>query len=433
MATKDKYAESTVSSDGTAHHPTVPEFAGTAGEDVTGFVRRLQSAAFSRGLRSHDDWIADYASTLLSGKAFIWWSLLGVEVQTNWCRLREALLTQFLAARATTPSPRPAAAMPPSPASGNEESSQESTAPSLTAVTARSIAVTAWASSEYHSAQGIRIYKPWKEGIQEIRNKKCKDGLFEWEIGDNLLDSTDPVGISDTAPLAAANSFGSGIKEEIIVYYVARNNHLRSVKLNDRMKWVRDSLDVHLNGVCTALHATWHVDTDLNSVWTICYTIAAKVYIRQERRNLGKEKLHSFDLRTKSPRTTDNAEYRDLGFSYSFTTPTPLKPFPDSLGHNHCVAGIDCDPHPEMRFFLTEQNTINQYTFDHISKKSSGPLSLVPHGQVPSGSPITVAVWHTKLPTLFVFFLNSDNSIGYWRYAYAAPIEQREGIHSVQV
>ncbi|KAG8991971.1 hypothetical protein FRB94_012112 [Tulasnella sp. JGI-2019a] len=108
MTGKDKYAESTTSSDSTCHHHTVQEFAGTAGEDVTEFVRRLHSAAFARGLRSHDDWIADYASTLLSGNALIWWSLLEMEVQTNWCRLREALLAQFLAPRTTALPLRPA-------------------------------------------------------------------------------------------------------------------------------------------------------------------------------------------------------------------------------------------------------------------------------------------------------------------------------------
>ncbi|KAG9019921.1 hypothetical protein FRB95_005473 [Tulasnella sp. JGI-2019a] len=414
MTGKDESAESTISPDCTCYHPTVPEFAGTDDEDVMEFVGRLQSAAFARGLRSHDDWIADYASTLLRGKAFIWWTRLGVEAQTNWCRLREALLTQFLAARTTTPLPRPTAATPSPPASNSGEPSQEDIAPPLAAVTARSIAVTAWASSEHYGAQGIRIYKPENGGIQEICNKQRNGDLVEWDAKRDILDFLDPDGISDTAPLAAANSFGSGLQEEITVYYVARNNHLRAARLN-HWKWTRDSLDVHLNGVCTGLHATWHVDTDLNSVWTICYTIAAKAYIRQERRNLGKEKLHSFDLRTKSPLTlvvdrsrelevvlfsTDNAEYRDLGFSYSFTTPTPLKPFPDNLGHNHCVAGIDCDPHPEIRFFLTEQDTINQYTFNLITKKPSGLFSLVPSGRLSSGSPTTVAAWHTKLPTL---------------------------------
>ncbi|KAG8991970.1 hypothetical protein FRB94_012111 [Tulasnella sp. JGI-2019a] len=294
-------------------------------------------------------------------------------------------------------------------------------------------------------AQGIRIYRTWNGGIQEICKKQHGNEPFEWEVRCNLKSQG---GISDTALLATANSFGSGLKEEIVVYYITRDNHLRAIRFGDRKKWTNDSVDVHLNGVCSGLHATWHADKDLNSVWTVSYTIASKAYIRQERRNLNRTKQHSFDLQTKSPLTliidksrelevvlfgTDNAEYRNLGFSYSFFTPTPLKPFPNSLGHNHCVAGIDCDPHPEMRFFLTEQSTIKQYTFDQITKKSSEPLSLVPRGRVSSGSPITVTAWHTKLPTLFVFFLNSDDSIGYWRYAYAAPIEQRESIHSVQV
>ncbi|KAG9020592.1 hypothetical protein FRB95_003904 [Tulasnella sp. JGI-2019a] len=442
--------ESNISSASTFCQPPVPGFTGNADEDVRTFVQRLQGAAFARGLRSHDDWIADYASTLLSEEALIWWSSLEVEVQTSWYRLREALLAQFPVARMTAPAPEPAAAAPPPQVGIMNGSSQAGGAdhiiPPLTTVTAQSIAVTAWVSSEHHGAHGIRIYKPENGNIQEICNKHCRP--FDWEMGRNL---EVPVGISDTAPLAAANSFGSGLQEWIALYYVTRDNHLRVFQFGLGGQWERGSLDVQLSGICTGLHAAWHAEPDGGSipasVWTICWIVAGTVHIKQERydsrtqctsyldyssTNWSKAPLTLLIQKTKTPEavlfTTDNTELRGQ-YQRRFA---PVAIFPANLAHDHCVAGIDCDPRPEMRFFLTEQNTVNQYTFDLVTKRSSGPLSLVPRGQVSPGSPITATAWHSQLPTIFVFFLYLDQKVGFYRYDYAVPPGQRQSIHSVQ-
>ncbi|KAG9020595.1 hypothetical protein FRB95_003903 [Tulasnella sp. JGI-2019a] len=445
--------ESNISSDSTFCQLPVPGFGGNADEDVRTFVQRLQGAAFARGLRSHDDWIADYASILLSGEALMWWSSLGVEVQTSWYRLREALLAQFPVARMTAPAPEPAAAAPPPQVGIMNGSSQtggaDHTIPPLTAVTAQSIAVTVWASSEHHGPHGIRIYKPENGNIREICNKHSRGQPFDWEVG---CDLEGPVGISDTAPLAAANSFGSGLQECISLYYVSQDNHLRVFQFDLGGQWRRGSLDVQLSGICTGLHAAWHAEPNgsliLTSVWTICWIVSGTVHIKQERYdprnnctsyldyssvNWSKVPLTLVIQKTKTPEavlfTTDNTELRGQYQRYF----RPVNIFPANVAHDHCVAGIDCDPRPEMRFFLTEQNTVNQYTFDLVTKRSSGPLSLVPRGQVSPGSPITAIAWHTQLPTIFVFFLYLDRKIGFYRYDYAVPPGQRQSIHSVQL
>ncbi|KAG9020415.1 hypothetical protein FRB95_004253, partial [Tulasnella sp. JGI-2019a] len=175
-----------------------------SGDDITEFVQRLQSAVFTRGLQPHDDWTASYASTLMSGEALIWWNFLDVEVQTNWSRLRTALLAQFSVIRMTVPAPQPAATVPPPQAGIKNGSTQAET---VKHITMTSIAIAVWTDSERHSAQGIRIYRPESGDIQEIHNKHyC--GQLDWEGGRKLID---PVGVSDIAPLAAADSFGSGI------------------------------------------------------------------------------------------------------------------------------------------------------------------------------------------------------------------------------
>ncbi|KAG8991976.1 hypothetical protein FRB94_012117 [Tulasnella sp. JGI-2019a] len=522
MAKTSASAESNISSDSTFRQPPVPVFLGTAGEDVTEFVRRLQSAAFARGLRSHDDWIADYASTLLSGEALVWWSSLEAEVQTSWSRLREALLAQFQVARMTASAPEPATAAPPPRAGIMNRSSQDRVAghtipsvttvtlrnitlkawasaqwcrlrdillpqfpiarmmalapeppaatppprasivnrssqdggenhaiPPLIAVTPQSIAVTAWASSQHHGGQGIRIYRPEHGYIQEMCNKHGHGRPFDWEMGRILRD---PVGISDTAPMAAANSFGLGIQDRLTLYYVARDNHLHAFQFDLKGQWERGPLDVQISGICTSLHAAWHAEPNggmLNSVWTICWIAAGTVNIKQERyssmgttwvdyscSNWSKVPLTLVAQKGQTPEavlfTTDNTEHRSRsgGYKRNFT---PVNIFPANLAHHHCVAGIDCDPLLEMRFFLTEQDTINQYTFDLLTKRSSGPLSLIPRGQVLPGSPIITTAWQTRLPTIFVFFLYTDNKVGFYRYDYAVPPGQGQSIHWVQL
>lgn len=113
MSRNPLYAESTISSDFTSRPERVPVFSGNPGEDVTEFVRNLQKAAFTRGLRPDSEWIAHYTSILLGGDALIWWSALEADLLNDWPRLREALLGRFAATRTRAAPPPPAAIAPP--------------------------------------------------------------------------------------------------------------------------------------------------------------------------------------------------------------------------------------------------------------------------------------------------------------------------------
>lgn len=159
-----------------------------------------------------------------------------------------------------------------------------------------------------------------------------------------------------------------------------------------------------------------------NSVWTICYVVDEKVHMRQEKYNLDGEMIanikNSFDHWSKTPFAlvydnyndqvirfgTDNLAYRGLSsFPVKRLTAFPTIPHgPGQLGpSSRRIAGVDCVPREELRFFVVEEGTINEY----ILKTGSGNVfpvtrSLAPRGQVRPGSPITGAMWHSQRPRL---------------------------------
>lgn len=79
-------------------------FDGTAGEDVTFFLRGVTRAAFAQGHGSDNSWIAQYVETCLGGEALRWFSSLDEDTRSDFGKLREAMLKRFdLAAGASIP------------------------------------------------------------------------------------------------------------------------------------------------------------------------------------------------------------------------------------------------------------------------------------------------------------------------------------------
>ncbi|KAG8993794.1 hypothetical protein FRB94_010373 [Tulasnella sp. JGI-2019a] len=249
--------------------------------------------------------------------------------------------------------------------------------PDLATQTAKSFAITAWKTSKLYGRNSIRIYREENGGVRELCSI-YSSGVLRWKRG-RIIPSVG--GVSGTAPLAAAHSFGSGPQQErMAVYYIAQDNHLRDLIFFES-KWTQGDLDVPLgNEVCTGLHATWHLDKESNSIWTICYTTAKEIHFRKEIRNdLHKPpivEMGTLDHPSDKPLTlvvnnepdrdailmgTGDAGYLGNRYTLAFTS------LPLHLGTVHRIAGIDCDPKPEMRFFVTERDTLNQYTFDRNS------------------------------------------------------------------
>ncbi|KAG8995599.1 hypothetical protein FRB94_003536 [Tulasnella sp. JGI-2019a] len=71
------------------------KFAGAAGEDISLFLQDIQQEAFRQGRQREDAWIADYALTILRGRALIWYYSLDEESQSSWKKLRVAIITKF--------------------------------------------------------------------------------------------------------------------------------------------------------------------------------------------------------------------------------------------------------------------------------------------------------------------------------------------------
>ncbi|KAG9022635.1 hypothetical protein FRB95_014516 [Tulasnella sp. JGI-2019a] len=301
--------------------------------------------------------------------------------------------------------------------------------PNLTTQTAKSFATTAWRFSKLYGGRAIRIYRPENGGIRELYSVNSA-GLIQWKVGRLLT----PVGgISDTAPMAAANSHGPDSDyERMALYYIAMDNHLRSLIWFDH-KWTQSDLDVSLgNEVCTGLHATWHKDKKSNLVWMICYTVSGKMFFRREIRNDPNSKPiveeGTVNLRSGKPLTLVvdaepdyDAVILSTGSGYrgnSGTAPEFIS-LPFQLGPVHRIASISCDPEREMRFFVTENNIINQYTLDRTTSTFSSPLPVVPVGKVAMGGLITTTAWKSDTVTIFAFFLYSGDNIGYCRYDYS--------------
>ncbi|KAG8995581.1 hypothetical protein FRB93_001085 [Tulasnella sp. JGI-2019a] len=68
----------------------------------------------------------------------------------------------------------------------------------------------AWATSKRQGIEGIQTYKLENGGIQEARKTGRKDDIIIWEIGHFFHV---PIGVSNTAPLAAINSFAVSVPE----------------------------------------------------------------------------------------------------------------------------------------------------------------------------------------------------------------------------
>ncbi|KAG8874158.1 hypothetical protein FRB97_006106 [Tulasnella sp. 331] len=85
--------------------------AGVTGEDVSQFLHHIEHESFQQGRQRDNTWIADYALTLLRGRALMWYYRLDEESQSSWRRLRLAIVNEFGAAHIPLPSsPMPVSA-----------------------------------------------------------------------------------------------------------------------------------------------------------------------------------------------------------------------------------------------------------------------------------------------------------------------------------
>ncbi|KAG8874498.1 hypothetical protein FRB97_005865 [Tulasnella sp. 331] len=92
-------------------------FAGVYGEDISFFLQNIQQEAFKQGRQREDAWIADYALTMLRGRALIWYYSLDEESQSSWRKLRVALIARFSPPDDLQPPPGPSQA--PTPAASS--------------------------------------------------------------------------------------------------------------------------------------------------------------------------------------------------------------------------------------------------------------------------------------------------------------------------
>ncbi|KAG9027962.1 hypothetical protein FS837_004020, partial [Tulasnella sp. UAMH 9824] len=65
-------------------------------ESVASFIQSIQRVAFQQNRIKDDEWIAELASTCFTDKALVWYLGLGKETQSNWTRLRVALVRHYL-------------------------------------------------------------------------------------------------------------------------------------------------------------------------------------------------------------------------------------------------------------------------------------------------------------------------------------------------
>lgn len=70
-------------------------FHGREGEACEGFIRTVREVAFGLGKIRDDAWMADFASTCLDGSALRLYESLDPATQSDWGRLRQALLTKY--------------------------------------------------------------------------------------------------------------------------------------------------------------------------------------------------------------------------------------------------------------------------------------------------------------------------------------------------
>lgn len=83
-------------------------FSGNKLEDVTEFLRDVQTVAFTVGRQRDDDWRADYVATCLSGPALIFYMSLNSDDRYSWDTLCRLLLLEFSRRSPEAPAAAPA-------------------------------------------------------------------------------------------------------------------------------------------------------------------------------------------------------------------------------------------------------------------------------------------------------------------------------------
>ncbi|KAG9002859.1 hypothetical protein FRB94_003542 [Tulasnella sp. JGI-2019a] len=237
--------------------------------------------------------------------------------------------------------------------------------PHLTTITAENFAATGWSWSSCLKSAGVRIYKPEGGGIREICSTRTQFGAISWCHGAFLRPR---VSISDTAPIAAVNSFGRyGDLERIDVYFVSRDNHLHSFRWP---AWAEMPLDVSLNGICTDLSAECRTSPE-EIVRTLSYTVDGTTHLWAE--------------------TTKRGGVSRLEIA------------------EHSTSSVR--PNPDHRL----KTALDQYGKD-TAGRSFTDLRSSSKEWIPPGSPISVVAWLEGHRKIFVFILYSGKNIGYLLY-----------------
>lgn len=66
-----------------------------SGQECEDFIRAVRKAGFHAKKIRDDAWMADFASTCLTGRALRYYESLSPEVQGDWRLLRQALLKEY--------------------------------------------------------------------------------------------------------------------------------------------------------------------------------------------------------------------------------------------------------------------------------------------------------------------------------------------------
>ncbi|KIO19456.1 hypothetical protein M407DRAFT_30883 [Tulasnella calospora MUT 4182] len=97
-----------------------PLFHGRDGEEAEEFIRMVHERAFDEGKLNDNNWLITFALTCFAGDALRWHALLEPSIQTDWIKLRQAILAQYprdsqgiLPNLIPTPAAAAAAAAPP--------------------------------------------------------------------------------------------------------------------------------------------------------------------------------------------------------------------------------------------------------------------------------------------------------------------------------
>ncbi|KAG8941871.1 hypothetical protein FRC04_004048 [Tulasnella sp. 424] len=70
-------------------------FYGKNGQECEDFIRAVRKAGFHAKKIRDDAWMADFASTCLTGRALRYYESLSPDVQGDWRLLRQALLKEY--------------------------------------------------------------------------------------------------------------------------------------------------------------------------------------------------------------------------------------------------------------------------------------------------------------------------------------------------